>query len=55
MNDKEILVNVELTIDEINIILEGLGDLPAKKSYNVISKIQRVASESIAEVNKESK
>lgn len=33
-------VNVELTIDEVNVILAGLGELPAKVSVAVITKLR---------------
>lgn len=32
----------ELHVDELNIILAGLGELPAKASMGVINKIQEV-------------
>ena len=38
---------LELTLDEINIILAGLGELPAKQSINLIIKIQQQAQAQI--------
>ena len=34
----------EFSVDEINIILQGLGELPAKLSMNLIQKIQEQAA-----------
>ena len=34
----------EFSVDEINIILQGLGELPAKLSMNIISRIQEDAA-----------
>lgn len=36
---------LKLTIDEANVILEGLGNLPFAKVYGLISKIQTQAGE----------
>ncbi len=33
-------LNVELTLDEVNVILAGLGELPAKVSVSVIDKVR---------------
>ena len=32
-------INFEFDVNEVNIILEGLSELPAKKSFLVINKI----------------
>ena len=34
----------EFNVDEINIILQGLGELPAKHSMNIIARIQEDAA-----------
>ena len=34
----------ELEVEEVNIILQGLGELPAKHSMNIIARIQEDAS-----------
>ena len=34
----------EFSVDEINIILQGLAELPAKHSMNIIARIQEDAS-----------
>lgn len=34
------LVKVELKLEEINVILAGLGELPAKVSMDIIDKIR---------------
>ena len=37
----------DLTLDELNVILLGLGELPAKQSINLIIKIQQQAQAQI--------
>jgi len=37
-------INLDLSLEEINVILGGLGELPAKASMGVIQKIQQQAS-----------
>ena len=34
----------EFEIEEVNIILQGLGELPAKHSMNIIARIQEDAA-----------
>ena len=34
----------QLTLEEVNIILQGLGELPAKLSMNLIQKLQEQAA-----------
>lgn len=50
-------LSIEFNIDELNIILAGLGELPAKASIPLIQKIQDAAQVSdetnIAEDNEE--
>ena len=36
-------INLDLSLEEINLILNGLGELPAKASMAVIQKIQQQA------------
>lgn len=36
-------IKFELTVDELNIVLAGLGELPAKSSIAVIDKIRNQA------------
>lgn len=36
-------INLTLSLEEINVILGGLGELPAKASMGVIQKIQQQA------------
>ncbi len=36
-------VTLELTLDEVNVVLAGLGELPAKTSLSVIDKIRSQA------------
>lgn len=37
-------IKLTLTIDETNLILEGLGSMPFNKVYGLIAKIQEQAS-----------
>jgi len=37
-------IKLDLSLDEINMVLNGLGELPAKASMGVIQKIQQQAS-----------
>ena len=37
-------IKLDLSLDEINMILNGLGELPAKASMGVIQKIPQQAS-----------
>ena len=41
MNDK---LELQLTIEEINTIIQGLAELPAKVSMNIITSIQNQAA-----------
>jgi len=46
----------ELEVEEVNIILQGLGELPAKHSMNIIKLIQdQAASQMQPEINTEDK
>lgn len=45
MNDKSLTLS--LTIEETNIILEGLGHVPFARAYEVVNKIQTSAKEQI--------
>jgi hypothetical protein len=45
--------NFEFTEAEVNIILVGLGKLPTEQSYNMINKIQVLASEQQTKVKAE--
>jgi hypothetical protein len=37
-------INLQLSADEINLLLEGLGSMPFVKVYTLIGKIQQQAS-----------
>jgi len=41
-------VTLELTVTELNVIIKGLLELPAKESMNMIGKIQQEANAQIA-------
>ena len=38
-------MKIELTVDAANLIIEGLAELPAKKSFNLIIELQRKIAE----------
>jgi len=40
-------INLRLTADEINLLLEGLGSMPFVKVYALIAKIQQQASDQL--------
>jgi len=42
-------IKLSLTIDETNIILEALGNLPFVKVYGLVSKIQEQAGQQLGE------
>lgn len=41
----------DLSIDEINLLLNGLGELPSKMSYFLINKIHKCIKEQTIEEN----
>lgn len=43
MTDNVQKVTLELTLDEVNVLLAGLGELPAKTSLGVIDKVRSQA------------
>ena len=44
---EEINMKFELSVEEVNVALAGLGELPAKTSFGVISKIKTQAEEQL--------
>ena len=44
-------INLEITIDEANLILEALGNLPFVKVYALIGKIQEQAGQQLSAQN----
>jgi hypothetical protein len=42
-------IHLDLSIDEINLILEGLGELPFRRVFQVIGRIQGAARAQIQE------
>jgi hypothetical protein len=40
-------VKLELTVEELNVVIEALGELPAKKSTAVLNKIVFSATEQL--------
>jgi hypothetical protein len=51
--EKKIIL--ELTVQEVNTILAGLGELPAKLSMNLIAQIENTANGQLKEVTPEIK
>lgn len=45
--EQEKILKLELTVQEVNILLQGLGELPAKISIQLISKINQQAQEQL--------
>jgi len=43
-------MNFNFTYDEVNLILAGLGELPAKQSINMILKVQTTAQQQMQSV-----
>ena len=43
-------MNFDFTYDEVNLILAGLGELPAKQSINMILKVQTTAQQQMQSV-----
>jgi hypothetical protein len=44
---EEQIIKIELKLSELNLALQGLGELPAKVSFNIIAKIQQQANEQL--------
>ena len=51
MEKKEI--NLVLTIEQINVILTSLGELPAKISYELINEIRKQANATLQSVTEQ--
>ena len=49
MNMKQI--KLDLTVDEANLIMEGLGNLPFVKVHELIGKIHEQASAQVTDIN----
>ena len=45
------MINIQLTVEETNVILTALLDLPAKQSMKLIQSIQAQAQEQLAAQN----
>ena len=44
-------INLSLTLEEINLLLAGLGELPAKMSISVIEKIRSQATKQLNDLS----
>lgn len=42
-------VTMNLSIDEANLVLEALGNMPYRRVYELVAKIQQQASEQLSE------
>lgn len=47
-------INLKVTVDEANLILEGLGHIPFAKVFALVGKIQQQAQEQLARNESES-
>lgn len=47
-------INLQLSADEINLLLEGLGSMPFVKVYTLIGKIQQQAAGQLAKASESS-
>ncbi|WP_333873260.1 hypothetical protein [Methylobacter sp.] len=43
-------ITLQLSAEEVNLLLEGLGGMPFVKVYNLIGKIQQQASSQLNEI-----
>lgn len=46
-------INLSLTLEEINLLLAGLGELPAKMSISVIEKIRSQATKQLNDLSEQ--
>ena len=42
------MIKIELNLEEVKLVLTGLGELPAKQSMSVITNIQQQAAPQVA-------
>ena len=53
MNNNDIIINLSnLSLMDIDIILGGLGEIAAKQSFDVITKIKAQVERQLAEIEK---
>lgn len=38
-----VILNISLSLDDLNMVLEGLGELPAKRSHRILNALQMQA------------
>jgi hypothetical protein len=41
-------IELKLTVEEVNLVLEGLGNLPFKQVYGLVTKLQEQAGPQVA-------
>jgi len=46
-------INLSLTVDELNLILEAIGQLPFVKVYALVAKVQKQAQEQLSASHEE--
>lgn len=46
---KDVVLKLELTVEEVNLILTGLGKMPLENSVSTWAKIKQVAEAQLAE------
>lgn len=49
------MIKLELSVQEVNLILQALADRPLREVADIFNKVQRMASEQVAEQTKEKK
>lgn len=47
------MIKIELNLEEVNLVLTGLGELPAKQSMSVITNIQQQAAPQVGQDQEE--
>jgi hypothetical protein len=52
MPDENTTINFNLTINEVDLLLAALGEMPAKMSFELIFKLRSTAQIQLAEANK---
>jgi len=55
MVEKDKLITLELTVEEANIILEGLQELPAKKANPLTQKLLKQAQDQLQQEQQDQK
>ena len=51
--EKEIIINLSLDLDEVNLVLKALSEQPFKSVFEIIGKINDQANQQLAEEERE--